>query len=326
MAPLSRFTGGPHQRSYAQLQEFDGTPTGLSCLECPMHGVMTWDGLLAKPASRRRCWRSGSTTFMLAVVVAVVVCLIATVMTAPASQARDVIGDDERDVFVGTGSLILPDGMARPGRESAADCPGCRWVATLMCDPVSPTACRGQARLCPNDHFWLRISLLRPGGSWQVLGSQCFSPGGPARRDDVESLLHQQIERAVPPLRPSHRPPAGILPHLPVIFDSGQTAAPETWTWSILGLPVSVTAQATWAWQFDAGGPVASVTRPGGLSVGDGVHHVYRDQGTRQVTVGATWSAAYSVGDLGPLTVSQPVNQVEQFSLQVGQARAMLSR
>lgn len=287
-----------------------------------MHGVITEGEAFAKPAAGKRRWRRAATLLIVAAAMA----LVAVTVTITPIQARDVIGDDERDVFVGSGSLILPDGMARPGRQSAADCPGCRWIATLMCDPVSPTACRGQARLCPNDHFWLKISLLQPGGSWQVLGSQCFSPGGPARRDDVENKIAEQMERAVPPLRPSHRPPAGILPHLPVIFDSGQPAGPMTWSWSILGLPVSVRARPAWAWQFDTLAPVSTTTQPGGPRVGDGVHHVYRHQGTRQVTVRSTWSATYTVGDLGPLTVSQPVNQIEQILLTVGEARAALSR
>lgn len=242
------------------------------------------------------------------------------------SQARDVIGDDERDVFVGTGSLILPDGMSHPGREAAAHCPGCRWKATLTCDPVSPTACRGQARLCPNDHFWLKISMMQPGASWQVLGSQCFGPTGPARREDFEISVSQRIEQAVPPLRPSHRPPTGVLPRIPVIFDSGQPGHAMSWTWSILGMPVTVWAQPTWAWQFDQGGPIVSRDVPGGSALTDGISHTYRTRGSHQVTVRATWQARYSVGNLGPLAVKGAVNQVTRLPIQIGEARAVLRR
>ena len=252
--------------------------------------------------------------------------IVASAVLVGPIQAQDVIGDDDRDVFVGTGSLILPEGMSRPGRQSAANCPGCEWKATLACDPVSPTACRGQARLCPHDHYWLKISMMQPGGTWQVLGSHCFGPGGPARRDAFEAVLNQQVERAVPPLRPRHRPPTGVLPHLPVVFDSGHPREPLTWTWSILGVPVSVRAQPTWAWQFDTGTPVTMVDSPGGPAIDDGVHHTYRMSGLHQVTVRSTWSATYSVGDLGPLSVRQPVHQAAEFPLLVGEARAVLSR
>lgn len=268
-----------------------------------------------------------SRTVPLALVTAI--CLAVTglaISAAPSSQARDVIGDDERDMFIGSGSLILPEGMSRPGRQAAANCPGCAWKATLACDPVSPTACRGQARLCPNDHFWLRISMKLTGGIWQVLGSQCFSPAGPARREAFETSMAASVARAVPPLRPRHRPPTGVLPHLPVIFDSGQPGGDQSWTWSILGMPVRVTAQPSWAWQFTSGAPIATVLEPGGSALNDGVNHVYRAQGHQQVTVRTTWSATYWVGGLGPLTVRQPVHQVAELPVIVGEARAVLRR
>ena len=252
--------------------------------------------------------------------------ILATFVVSGIGHARDVIGDDERDVFVGSGSLILPTGISQSGRATAANCPGCEWKATLACDPVSPTACRGQARLCPNDHFWLAISLKQPGGSWQPIGSQCFGPGGPARRDHVENQIYAQLERAVEPLSPSHRPPIGILPHLPVIFDSGHSRGPHAWTWRILGMDVSVNAQPAWVWQFENNGPITVVNAPGGPRLADGVTHIYRSAGVRDVTVRARWSATFSVGELGPLSVTQPIQQFQQVNLRVGQARAVLNR
>ena len=294
-------------------------------MNIPMHGVTI--GALA-PAGisvhqpRRRAVRAVT----MALVIGMGVAIIVWGLGAATSQARDVIGDDDRDVFVGTGSLILPEGMSRPGREAAADCPGCQWKATKTCDPVSPTACRGQARLCPNDHFWLKISMMQPGGSWQVLGSECFGPGGPTSREEFEISVSQRMEQALPSLLPSHRPPSGVLPRIPVIFDSGHPGHTMTWTWSILGMPVTVWAAPSWAWQFDRGGPIVAVDTPGGSSTRDGVSHAYRTRGSHEVTVRATWRARYSLGSLGPLPVDEAINQVEQFTVQVGEARALLRR
>lgn len=254
------------------------------------------------------------------------IAVLGSLLMAGPVTARDVVGDDERDMFVGTGSLILPVGISRPGRASAADCPGCEWKATLTCDPVSPTACRGQARLCPNDHLWLRISLRRPGADWQVVGSQCFTPGGPARRDHVESQINDIVQRSVPPLRPTHRPPRGIVTQLPVMFDSGQKAGPLSWTWSLVGLDVSVQANPSWAWQFDQSDAIFRTSRPGGPRPAEAITHTYRQHGLRQVSVETTWTASYYVGDLGPLTVSQPVRQQQRLPLSIGQARAVLIR
>ena len=98
---------------------------------------------------------------------------------AQADSSTEVIGDDQRDVFVGTGSLLLPARISTPGRSSAADCPGCSWRAVLTCDRTSAGACRGAARTCPMDSAWLTLYLTRPGQDEQWLGSACFGPGGP---------------------------------------------------------------------------------------------------------------------------------------------------
>jgi len=256
-------------------------------------------------------------------------------LTAPAG-ATEVIGDDERDMFIGTGSLILPVTMSKPGREGAADCPGCSWKATLACDPVSPTACRGDARLCPDDHYWLRIWLRRPGGEWQSIGSDCFGPGGPATRARVEFAVRDRLEQAVPPLRPTSRPAQGVLPHLPVAFHSGQETGARYWTWDILGLQVAVVAQPRWTWQFDDGGPlvtatgapVSAVPVAGGKQPGATAQaqHIYRTSGVREARVSTVWMASYSVSGLVGLSVDQPVTQSANLPVLVGQGRAILIR
>lgn len=261
------------------------------------------------------------------VVVAIVTALITTLVTvlpvlvtplAGQGRATEVIGDDERDMFVGTGSLILPASIPRPGREGAAECPGCAWRATLACDPVSPTACRGEARLCRDDHFWLRIWLRRPGGEWQAIGSDCFGPGGPATRIEVEATLRDRLAQAVPPLQPSRRPSGGILPHLPVSFDTGQPPGPRQWTWNLVGMDVTVVAVPRWSWQFAPNETVIVTTGP--------VLHTYRNSGSRQALVQATWSATYSVSGLSGLPVADPVRQSTGVPVEVGEARAVLIR
>ena len=252
--------------------------------------------------------------------------MAAAIPPGVAQAATDVVGDDERDLFIGTGSLLLPVEFSRPGRDTASDCPGCEWKATLACDPVSPTACRGEARLCPDDHQWLRISLARPGQSWQVIGSGCFDPGGPATRGSVEYALGDLMARSVPSLSPRMLPRWGALPHLPVTFSTGQSDRSQVWTWMILGLPVQVTATPTWNWRFDSAGPSTWSSDPGADTPSSAVRHTYTRSGTRSVEVAAVWNATYWVGDLGPLSVAQPVVQTRALSLTVGEARGVLVR
>jgi hypothetical protein len=250
-----------------------------------------------------------------------------TVVSSPSASPAfaDVVGDDERDVFVGSGSLILPGSMPRPGREGAANCPGCEWKATLACDPSSPTACRGAARLCPDHHFWLRISLRRPGGAWQGVGSDCFGPGGPVSRDSVEYSLRELLVEAVPALAPRHYPGRGLLPHLPVAFGSGQPGGSRQWTWTIVGLPVTVTANPRWTWSWSSGRTLVT-TQPGSPGAQAAVTEVFVRSGSHSATVNTTWTATYDVDGLGPLTVTQPVVQSASLPVTVGQARAVLTR
>jgi hypothetical protein len=234
------------------------------------------------------------------------------------AAATEVVGDDERDLFIGSGSLLLPPGISNAGRSTAASCPGCRWRAVQTCDPTTPTACRGAARLCPHDGLWLKIYMAPPGADWQIIGSDCFTSGGPISREYAERELHQRVAEAVPALRPTMRPPGGILVHLPVLVDSGQQAGARRWNWQILGLAIQVEATPTWWWRsgvIDLG-PTADPK----------ASFVYRSSGTSSVEVATTWAARYWVDGLGPLIVKDPVRQGSTIEVSVGEARAVLVR
>lgn len=246
--------------------------------------------------------------------------------SAPETAADlDVIGDDEIDAFVGTGSLILPGRIGSPARQAAASCPGCSWRAVLTCDRTTATACRGAARTCAYDSQWLTIYVTAPGGVEQWLGSACFGPGGPASRASVEQAVTQELSRRVPPLSPAMSPSAGALVYLPVRFTCGQSDAELTWDWTLAGMAVSVASDPRWQWRFEPG--VDLVTpQAGSLNAGGGVEHAFVQAGRYEVQVSSVWQGRYWADGLGPLTVQTPLRQVAQISLDVGQARAVLVR
>lgn len=246
------------------------------------------------------------------------VCAVLVVLTPSVAHGTDVIGDDEYDRFVGSGSLLLPPGIAESGRSSAAQCPGCRWRAVQTCDPTTPTACRGAARLCPHDSLWLKIYLARPGQDWQVIGSDCFSAGGPVTRELAEVRLNETLAEAVPTLHLSVRPPGGILPHLPVFAQTGQSVRSHQWDWNIVGLDLRVEATATWWWRTETVdlGPTRQPT----------MSFIYRHAGDCSINVATTWSARYWVHGVGPLTVTGQVRQAGSVDFVVGEARAVLVR
>lgn len=237
----------------------------------------------------------------------------------------DVIGDDEIDAFVGSGSLILPGRISTPGRRAAADCPGCSWRAVLTCDRTTPTACRGEARTCAYDSQWLTIYLTGPGGLEQWLGSDCFGPGGPKSRQLVENRVNEKLQEAVPPLRPAMSPPSGALVFLPIRFTSGQSATPMSWQWLLADMDIAVSATPTWQWRFASDTELAT-RDPGSLSEAGRVEHIYTSAGRRTVQMASTWRAQYWAEGLGPLTVQTPVRQTDELQVNVGQGRAVLVR
>ena len=68
-------------------------------------------------------------------------------LTPAATADISIIGDDDQDAFVGTGSLLLPPQIATDFREVAATCPGCTWRSVIQCEMTSAGACPGLARL-----------------------------------------------------------------------------------------------------------------------------------------------------------------------------------
>ncbi|MEY3733496.1 MAG: hypothetical protein RL347_855 [Actinomycetota bacterium] len=235
-----------------------------------------------------------------------------------------IIGDDDQDAFVGSGSLLLPPQIATDWRTSAANCPGCVWRSVIQCEMTSAGACRGPARLCGPDGYWLRVFLTRPGGVEQNLGAACFGPGGPVKRETAEALLRDRVLALVPPLRAWRQPDGLALPHIPVAFGVTQQEEPIRESFELVGLPIDLTARPRWTWDF---GTSALVTTSSGRRWPDTtIAHTYRRSGAQDVSVTALWSATYLVAGVGPLEVAEPVTQRTDLRLSVGQGRAVLVR
>ncbi len=245
--------------------------------------------------------------------------LVATsVMAGPAQGDVGIIGDDERDAFVGNGSLILPPQVFHDGRVDASDCLGCSWRAVLQCEMTTAGSCRGPARLCGPDGQWLRVYLTRPGMPERDLGAACYGEGGPVSRWRVEGSLREMMTEFAPPLRPSRRPAGDALVHLPMYFDAGQRAGAQTVSTSIVGLGVDLQLDPTWTWDF-GDGHRSSGTEPTS-------EHTYRRTGSLLIRVATVWRGTYWVSGLGPLRVASPVTQEVSLVAPVGEGRAVLVR
>lgn len=252
------------------------------------------------------------------------------VLAGGPAHAADVHGDDGADRYVGTGGLILPASVPAVTRVTVASCRDCAWRLTTPCiEPALGTpfsdqpGCTSVTRGCPGGEL-LRAWFRGNGSDWRPIGLVCLGPGGPLTVDGVSEAVRDRVERAVPPLRPSAQPPAGVLAQLPVVFVSGQPGGAQEWEMSLPAARVDVRATPRWVWSFGDGGRL-STADPGRRYPVGGIGHVYRAAGVRAVEVTTEWSATFTVAGLGPFPVDEPVRQSAALEIVVGEGRAVLT-
>lgn len=268
--------------------------------------------------------RSGSLPAVLVAAVA----LLAVAFAAAPARAADVHGDDDRDVYVGTGGLILPGSVSAKPRREAAGCPGCQWRVTEVCqDPGLGSAFSGRGGcggLVPGcrDGLTMRRVLFHPTqGPWRDLGLICL--GEPLTVAEVGHDVRTAVEEQVPVLAPAFWPARGAVTQLPVTFSSGQPAGSREWSMQVSGRTVRVRAMPSWSWTFGDGAAWTG-TDPGGGPSRPTVAHAYGRPGLMPVEVVVRWSATYEVDGLGPFDVPEPVSQSARMEVLVGEGRAVL--
>jgi len=237
--------------------------------------------------------------------------LASAVAAAPApspSPTADVQGNDGRDVYVGTGGVLVPARHWRgdpSNRRQAAECVDCIWRMTTACTSLQfdTGSCPASHVGCPSGLIRVRVWLKRSGGPWVLVGYACVGGSPPVSRAVVERAVHDQSIAALPPLRPSYQPSSGALTGLPVIFWSGQSRTGlRQADLSVLGLDVRLDAQPRWGWSWGDGGYL-STHDPGGKYPATVVSHTYVHAGRVHVSTVSRWSAQYSVEGLGPYPV-----------------------
>lgn len=261
------------------------------------------------------------------VLVIALVAVLAIGSGAPA-HAVDVVGDDGADRYTGTGGLILPSGVDTQTRQRVATCQDCRWRLVAPCihrpDEGAQVACMSMVSGCPAGETRLRVWLSRDAGAtWSDEGLMCLGPSGPVTVRGIDTALHAEFERRLPVGQISIEPPGGVLPYLPVVFDSGQPATVGSSRHTVLGERVELSPHPQWHWMFGDGATL-DTTLPGSHYPDLQVSHAYREGGTMGVSVLTTWTADFRVDGLGPFPVSEPVRQRFTRTFEVGQARAVL--
>jgi hypothetical protein len=269
---------------------------------------------------------------VLVVPAAVVVTPAAASTTVPtvASTAVVVSPDPQRDLYVGTGGLVVPGSRWRgdPGaRSDTASCLDCQWRVSVLCTKTEAAAgaCRGLSLGCPVGTVPVRIWLLRPGQSWADVGRACQGDTPPATVTDVGSTVRDRAEALLPPLRAGVQPAGGTLVRIPTLFRSGQPAQGIAGVdLSVLGLDVRLTSRVRWHWDYGDGTDVWT-SSPGGVWPTTSVSHRYLMAGRRSVTVQSVWRGEFTVEGLGPFPVpGAPLTQSVTLTVLVRAAHARL--
>jgi hypothetical protein len=219
--------------------------------------------------------------------------------------------DPARDLYVGTGGLVVPASRWRgsaSGRSDAASCLDCHWRVSVLCTKAESAAgtCRGIDVGCPVGTVPVRIWLLRPGRDWEVVGRACQGATPPVTTTDLGSHVRDRAETVLPPLRAGVQPTGGALVRLPALFRSGQPAQGISGAdLSVLGLDVRLTARVRWHWTYGDGAE-AWTSSPGGVWPVTTVNHAYHRAGTVRASVQAVWRGEFTVEGLGPFAVPGP--------------------
>ena len=271
-----------------------------------------------------------------AAVVALMVGLVA--LASSPSQAQPtptpstaVQGDDGRDVYVGSGGLVIPARHWRgdaTGRREVLECADCQWRMTTACTSLQfdTGSCPASHVGCPSGLIRVRVWLKHGGGPWVLTGYACVGGTPPPTRDAVERVVHDLSIAALPPLRPSFQPSRGALTGLPVDFWSGQNRGGlRRANLDVLGIRVELDAQPRWEWLWGDGRSLTT-SDPGGRYPILSVTHTYLHNGAQTVYVVSRWRASFTVEGLGPYPVpGADLSQSAMLVLTVRPAHSVLT-
>ncbi len=236
--------------------------------------------------------------------------VLATTWSGPSGPAA-VVGDDQNDLYSGTGSLVIPSRGWQGdsgGRQRAASCVDCSWKITRYCPKADFAA--GKCRLirlgCPTGTMRVRVWLQRPGESWTFVGVTCQGASRPHTVAEVGEVVRGRAVALLPALRAAVQPANGALLGIPAVFRTGQPAAGiRGANLSVLDLAVRLDSRVRWRWSYGDDSAEWSAA-PGGPWPDTSVSHRYTRAGMVIAQVRAVWRGRYMVDGLGPFVVPGP--------------------
>jgi len=260
------------------------------------------------------------------------ICLLAVSFTlivwlvpvTPGAMAVEVGSNDATDQFVGSGD-DQGQRHGAGGSQSEQSCAHCQWMLGDPCSSLyNDIGCGTVTEGCPTGQEQRRRWFSADDGlTWQDRGLTCVG-GATTAIDPGGAQLRSAFERSVPQGLITWQPSVGVLPQVPVLFDSSQPQALAPSQHGLGAASVVLIPSASWHWDFGDGGSLD--TQIAGSRFPDTqVAHTYRHGGRFQVTLTTTWSATFTVNGAGPYVVDGQITQESQRWLVVGQGRAVLT-
>ncbi|MDD2817378.1 MAG: PKD domain-containing protein [Candidatus Nanopelagicales bacterium] len=243
---------------------------------------------------------------------------------SPHAVAVEVESNDATDQFVGSSSQKEQHSGSSQSNNTHA-CANCLWMLGDPCSSqYNDIGCGTVTDGCPPGQEQRRQWFSQDDGvTWEDRGLTCVG-GNTLAVDPGDAKLQAAFERSVPAAHITWQPPAGLLPHVPVLFDSGQPQDAGASTHGLGSASVTLIPRATWTWEFGDGGQLAT-SIAGSRYPQQAVSHRYRHSGTFPVTLTTAWSATYTVNGQGPFVVDGQITQESHANVTVGQGRAVLT-
>lgn len=241
---------------------------------------------------------------------------------ATTAVSTDVVGDDNKDAYIGTGGLLLPSSFSGSGstKRSVASCMGCVWKYTIYCASDSIDMCAHAVVTCPVGEVRYRAWFGKQRDELAVIGSVCWGSKTPGTRRDIENRLNDLVFRKVPALNIVCNPANDTLTSIPIICFTTQPTTFKPSPFALAFHIVRITAQAKWRWIWGDGTSewrsVAGKPYPSTQ-----ITHQYRKAGDFIVSVESVWSASYTVGGVGTFQAGgEPITQDAQTGIRVHRA------
>jgi len=242
---------------------------------------------------------------------------------APVVHANpDVVADQEQVRYQGSGGLILPPSVDTGTRNEVMRCRGCGWKLTAACVPGPDKYCDAAIRGCPGLIDHVRVWFRPEGGDWREVDRICLTHYEVSTVTGFEKRIAENFTRYVPDQAARCWPAQGAVTHLPLICESGQSAAQVNWSVPIAGFTVEIKAAPSWRWDFL--GRVLYTGQRGGPYPNTAISHAFPTAGRKIIGVTTRWSAEFTVDGLEPVAIEGDLLQRATFGVTIGQAKARL--